>query len=586
MSDHVLAEIARLTGAIAEHKSGASSHSHSSYPTRGRGGRGGSRGRGSYSSTPFHRNSTWVAPGRPSSSSNNSRSGTSTPNNNLDSTTAPIASTSTSAPTPTPAVIVPVPPGGFRNRTLVLNGTGASSTSTPSTPKPAPPPPPPKEAVEVVIGGATFVADPRGNKLVRKTGPSSSTTTPSAPQDSTPKRTSVSGTTYIRTKSGNLVSLDFARQRKESNERKALALKKDRLDRLVGIVKEGQVARDGGMVVGRGRGRGRGRGGSYASRSAPKKSTKLCRFFQKTGQCTRGLTCPYIHDSHKVSLCPLFLRSKCPLRSSTCLLSHSPSPHRSPHCLHFPHCKRGDTCPYAHITVDRDAPVCRAFVEYGWCERGEDCKMRHAVECPEFSERGTCGKVGCKLPHVLRRRNEDEEESEESDDEGELAEGEIEWEARRPGKRARGREEEEDGEEEDGEDGEEYADSWLGGQGQGQGISGAAGRQLSKKARRQAARELDQNEDYVTLSIPLDDDQDDEDDDEDSESVDSADLDDEDSDSAEGEEGAQLDVAVAPDSSVLPTAMAIDATAEANADPDPDESDEDGDEEVEKLLRY
>lgn len=93
------------------------------------------------------------------------------------------------------------------------------------------------------------------------TGPST-TATPSAPTDessSTPKRTSVSGTTYIRTKSGNLVSLDFARQRKEINERKAWAMKKDRLDRLVGIAKEGQGVRDAAKA-GRGRGRGRGRG--------------------------------------------------------------------------------------------------------------------------------------------------------------------------------------------------------------------------------------------------------------------------------------------------------------------------------------
>lgn len=45
--------------------------------------------------------------------------------------------------------------------------------------------------------------------------------------------------------------------------------------------------------------------------------------------------------------------------------------------------------------------------------------MRHAFECPEFSEKGTCGTLGCKLPHVLRRRNEAGVEEEEEEEENE-----------------------------------------------------------------------------------------------------------------------------------------------------------------------
>lgn len=90
----------------------------------------------------------------------------------------------------------------------------------------------------------------------------------STSDSSTPKRASISGTTYIRTKTGNLISLDFAKKRRDANEKKELVAKKDRLDRLVGIVKDVQGARDGDEVNSRGRGgrgrargRGRGRGG-------------------------------------------------------------------------------------------------------------------------------------------------------------------------------------------------------------------------------------------------------------------------------------------------------------------------------------
>lgn len=119
--------------------------------------------------------------------------------------------------------------------------------------------------------------------------------------------------------------------------------------------------------------------------------------------CTRGLTCPYVHDSNKVAICPRFLRNKCTLTASTCPLSHDPSPHRMPHCSHFPNCTKPD-CPYAHVHVAADAKICKDFVNLGWCEKGLECKERHVWECPEFSETGVCTTKGCKLPHIIRRR--------------------------------------------------------------------------------------------------------------------------------------------------------------------------------------
>lgn len=76
-----------------------------------------------------------------------------------------------------------------------------------------------------------------------------------------------------------------------------------------------------------------------------------------------------------------------------------------PHCQHYPHCKRGDDCPYTHVQVAEDAKICKDFVGLGWCERGEKCTERHVWECPDFEEKGVCNKRGCKLGHVIRRKN-------------------------------------------------------------------------------------------------------------------------------------------------------------------------------------
>lgn len=74
-----------------------------------------------------------------------------------------------------------------------------------------------------------------------------------------------------------------------------------------------------------------------------------------------------------------------------------------PHCLHFPYCTRGESCMYSHVHVSPSAKVCKDFVLLGWCEKGLECRERHVWECPEFSEKGTCRRKGCKLPHVIRK---------------------------------------------------------------------------------------------------------------------------------------------------------------------------------------
>ncbi|KAK4048010.1 hypothetical protein OIV83_005044 [Microbotryomycetes sp. JL201] len=289
-------------------------------------------------------------------------------------------------------------PGGYRNRTLIVNKSAPAAATLPGASQQQPPPP--HQATtrrEVIIDGVTFVSDPRGNKLVRKTGkfvrvpsenmantPQLNEQTSESVSVSTPKRASVSGTTYIRTKGGNLVSLEYARKMKQINDAKATAAKKARLDRLVGIVSDAQAARD----------------------------------------------------------------------------------------------------------------AAADFVEYGWCGKGLECVERHALECPEFSEKGTCSKKGCKLPHILKRRNEaesdheelhtDDDEGGEDDEDDEMVEGQIDWNATKPAKRSLHKEDE---------------DVW--------GQTGVAQALLGRKRRRPRASDISGQDDFVSLSIPLDDDDDD-----------------------------------------------------------------------------
>ncbi|OCF44396.1 hypothetical protein I317_01656 [Kwoniella heveanensis CBS 569] len=141
---------------------------------------------------------------------------------------------------------------------------------------------------------------------------------------------------------------------------------------------------------------------------SPAKSQQLCRYFTKTGRCNFGLTCPHIHDPARVSICPRYLRGTCELGAS-CPLSHTPSPHNTPSCLRFQatsSCSVPD-CPYPHVKVSPDAPVCEAFARGRWCpkEAGE-CEELHVWECPEFRSKGTCPKGGkCGLRHVVRAEN-------------------------------------------------------------------------------------------------------------------------------------------------------------------------------------
>ncbi|GAK67264.1 CCCH zinc finger protein [Moesziomyces antarcticus] len=287
---------------------------------------------------------------------------------------------------------------------------------------------------EVVIDGVVFEFDPSGTKLVKKAAqPSASSddqasasaaagsSTPSS--SAVPLKMSINGQEYIRTKRGNLISAELLAKRR-------VQAKMGRLDKMVGQISAMQATRNAGR----------------SKRSGPvdvQKSRTLCTFFNKTGQCKRGLSCPYRHDSSKIALCPKVLRAAgCTLPKGTCPLSHTPRAERVPHCVHYlrtRHCRNGTACLYTHADlVDGLATrICRDFSEYGWCERGASCEQRHTYECPDFVENGSCQRKGCKLLHILRANDTAEKDAEEVKDDDLFVRDDVAAEEERPGKRKR-----------------------------------------------------------------------------------------------------------------------------------------------------
>ncbi|KAF9106712.1 hypothetical protein BGX29_008727 [Mortierella sp. GBA35] len=228
----------------------------------------------------------------------------------------------------------------------------------------------------IVINGVKFRMDPRGNKLVRNAASTAGTAattaskiatptldiSPKAPTGATPKQFSVGGVVYVRTRSGNLVRANLVQ--KQLLEKREAQLK----------VKE--------------------------RRMATKKARPFCKYYTRFGTCQREFGCPFVHSRSHLAICKKFLRGVCPNTEATCKLSHTPSPHTVPACVHFQRaaCNKDD-CVYPHVRTNPQAPICRPFATEGWCEAGINCKDRHVWVCPDFATPAGCKKK-CGLPHL------------------------------------------------------------------------------------------------------------------------------------------------------------------------------------------
>ncbi|KAF1814051.1 hypothetical protein P152DRAFT_433761 [Eremomyces bilateralis CBS 781.70] len=247
---------------------------------------------------------------------------------------------------------------------------------------------------QVLVDGLGFTFFDGGNKLIRVPGILNNaivshdglTSTGAYPHVPTPKTANVAGVTYLRSKNGNLIRAGLMNQPYVS-----------------GMSNQAVTNRD-------------------SSTHNPVKSGKLCPRFTSTGSlipfqsasfqhvmiqihriCAHGSRCHDIHDASKVAICKTFLhKGECP-EGDACDLSHEPTAHRVPLCVHF---LRGNcsnqNCPYSHVKPAPGAPVCRPFATIGYCEKGAECPERHVHECPDYANTGTCSNPRCRLPHPDR----------------------------------------------------------------------------------------------------------------------------------------------------------------------------------------
>ncbi|MCJ1466108.1 hypothetical protein MMC07_004727 [Pseudocyphellaria aurata] len=196
------------------------------------------------------------------------------------------------------------------------------------------------------INGLVFEVVNGGSKLSRIRNASSSA-------HSTPKKASIGGVTFFRSRNGNLYRS--------------------------GIVK---ADREKGKI---------------------RKILEPCKRFSTTGKCSKGPRCLYLHNPATVAICKGFLQKETCLAGDFCDLSHDASPERVPACLHF---LRGNcsnpSCRYAHVRVNPSASICRNFAILGYCGKGAVCAERHVQECPDYANNGACGNKNCHLPHVDR----------------------------------------------------------------------------------------------------------------------------------------------------------------------------------------
>ncbi|KAG0357750.1 hypothetical protein BG005_003151 [Podila minutissima] len=206
---------------------------------------------------------------------------------------------------------------------------------------------------DIVINGATFQMDPRGNKLIRKIGTGSPA-------------------------SGNGATISTATPTTKHTFGSSGATPKQ-------FAVDGVVAAQEALKAKRNKGMARKR--------------QFCKYFTRFGQCT-NIRCPFMHSRQHLSICKRFLRGQCHFTDATCKLSHTPSPHTTPACSHFQYaaCTK-DECLYPHIKVNAQAPICKPFAKEGWCEAGATCKDRHVWICPDFDTPTGC-KIKCGLAHV------------------------------------------------------------------------------------------------------------------------------------------------------------------------------------------
>ena len=123
------------------------------------------------------------------------------------------------------------------------------------------------------------------------------------------------------------------------------------------------------------------------------KAQTLCTAFCRRGRCDATRDCPYDHDPLKVAICQAFLHGQCDAArvGDECPLSHAPTPHNMPTCRLYVRGLCIDAhCPFPHLHLGANAPLCEAFSRCGYCDDGAACEKRHELLCAGRGNNGAC----------------------------------------------------------------------------------------------------------------------------------------------------------------------------------------------------
>lgn len=270
-------------------------------------------------------------------------------------------------------------------------------------------------AHELLVKDIKFVVTDGGSKLIKVVGKCSRPKSPPPNADpvpppdpinltkETPKRTTIGGVTFLRSKHGNLYRAGFIKTKRSGSwpdilmattcanqyQNSATDIKKIAQPcpqfTATGTITPSWISHNI-----------RGLHNMHRGPNARKLTWSI-------GTCTKGPLCRYEHDPDKVAICRDFLQTGKCQAGLNCDLSHDPAPERVPACLHFlrGNCTNPD-CRYAHVRTNPSAPVCRTFATLGYCSKGAECAERHVFECPDFTNKGICRNKKCRLPHVHR----------------------------------------------------------------------------------------------------------------------------------------------------------------------------------------
>lgn len=134
-----------------------------------------------------------------------------------------------------------------------------------------------------------------------------------------------------------------------------------------------------------------------------------CRYFTRSGRCSHGNGCKFVHDMSRLALCRHFLAGRC---AGECLFSHEASEFNTPVCrYHLQDRCLSKECKFLHKLPpkarQRDVEImtCRPFALNGWCDRGQLCPFTHLYNCPDYEEAGSCPRgTGCTLTHSVTKR--------------------------------------------------------------------------------------------------------------------------------------------------------------------------------------